>query len=158
MPIRSTSGFASVSDDGEVTVLNADHEPYLPRRLVEIREIHKSGVQGRFPPKPRADGTTARYVSGWAAAQLLLPTAPALTRPLTPGRCGREHAQISRLTTTSSSALGRSIGLCRAGAGTGKSTTLVNRILSIVADDSDPGAAARRGGHHVHRTCRRRAA
>jgi ATP-dependent helicase/nuclease subunit B len=46
--------FVFVPDDGEVTVLNADHEPDRPRRLVEIlTDLHKAGVQGRFPPKPR---------------------------------------------------------------------------------------------------------
>ncbi len=46
--------FVFVPDDGEVTVLNADHESDRPRRLLEIlTDLHKSGLHGRFPPKPR---------------------------------------------------------------------------------------------------------
>jgi RecB family exonuclease len=47
--------FVFVPDAGEVTVLNADHEPDRPGRLVEIlTDLRDAGMQGRFPPNPRS--------------------------------------------------------------------------------------------------------
>lgn len=45
--------FVFVPDEGEATILHADHEPDPSSRLSEIlTEVHHAGVRGRFPPKP----------------------------------------------------------------------------------------------------------